>query len=134
MANNVHIATTYRDAIVDQIGNALDSGYLRIYDGTQAANANTAIGAQVLLAELRFNAAAFGASSAGTATAGAIAADSSANASGTATWARWLTSDGTTVVLDCSVGTSAADINFNSVAISSGANVSVSALTVSVAA
>ena len=34
----------------------LDNGYLRIYDGTQPATANTAIGSQVLLAELRFNA------------------------------------------------------------------------------
>jgi hypothetical protein len=134
MANNVRVATTYRNAIVDQIGNALDNGYLRIYDGAQPANANTALGAQVLLAELRYNAAAFPAASAGSAAAAAITADTSANASGTATWARSLASDGTTVVFDCEVGTSGADINFNSVGISAGANVSVSALTLSVAA
>lgn len=134
MANNVHVATTYRNAIVDQVGNALDNGYLRIYDGTQPANANTAITSQVLLAELRFNAAAFPAASGGSAAAAAITADTSANATGTATWSRWLTSDGSTVVLDCEVGTSGADINFNSVGISAGANVSISSLTISVAA
>lgn len=105
----------------------LDSGYLRIYDGAQPATADTAISGQVLLAELRFNATAFGAGALGVAAANAITQDSAANASGTATWFRALKSDGTTVVLDGTVGTSSSNLDLNSVAISSGAAVSVSA-------
>jgi len=63
------------------------------------------------------------------ATANAITADSSANATGTATWFRALESDGTTAVFDGSVGTSGANINLNSVAISVGAAVSVTSYT-----
>lgn len=107
----------------------LNTGWLRIYDGTQPATADTAIGAQVVLAELRFNATAFGAAALGVATANAITSDTAANATGTASWFRAFQSDGTTVVLDGSVGTSDANIVLNSVAISSGAAVSVSAFT-----
>lgn len=106
-----------------------NNGYLRIYDGTQAATADTALGSQVLLAELRFSATAFGNAVAGVATANAIAADSSANQTGTASWFRVLGSDGTSVVYDGSVGTASADLILNTVAIVSGASVSVTALT-----
>ena len=129
MALNPKLSDTAANAATDAVTALLNNGYLRIYDGTQAANANTAVGAQVKLAELRFGATAFGAASAGIATANAITADSSADATGTATWFRALKSDGTTVVFDGSVGTSGANLNLNSVAISSGAAVSVSAFT-----
>jgi hypothetical protein len=112
----------------DKIGVLLNNGYLRIYDGTQPTTADTALGAQVLLAELRFNATAFAAASAGVANANAFTQDSSANATGTATWFRALKSDGTTPVYDGSVGTSGADINLNSVAIQSGIAVEVTSL------
>ena len=108
----------------------LNSGYIRIYDGTQAATADTAVGAQVLLAELRFGATAFGSGSAGVATANAITADSSANATGTASWFRCLKSDGTTVIYDGSVGTATADLILNTVSIVSGASVSITSLTI----
>lgn len=107
----------------------LNTGYLRIYDGTQAATADTAVGAQVLLAELRFSATAFGAASAGVATANAITQDSSANATGTASWYRCLKSNGTSPVEDGSVGTATSNLILNSVAISSGAAVQVSSFT-----
>jgi len=106
-----------------------NNGYLRIYDGTQAATADTALGSQVLLAELRFSATAFGNAVAGVATANAITADSSANQTGTASWFRVLGSDGTSVVYDGSVGTASADLILNTVAIVLGASVSVTALT-----
>jgi hypothetical protein len=83
----------------------------------------------VLLAELTFGNPAFGAASAGVATANAITQDSSANASGTCTWFRVVKSDTTTVLFDGSVGTSGANLNLNSVAISSGAAVQVTSLT-----
>lgn len=120
------VASAMCDALVDQ----LDNGYLRIYDGTIPTNADTAVGAQTLLAELRFNATAFGAASNGVATANAFTADSSANATGTAAWFRALASNGSTVIFDGTVGTSGDDLNLNTVSIVSGAAVSVSSMTV----
>ena len=118
-------ASAAADAVVD----LLDDGYIRIYDGSKPSTADTAVSSQTLLAELRWNATAFGAASNGVATAGAITADSSANATGTATWFRSLGSDGTTIYFDGDVGTSGADLNLNSTSIVSGVNVSVSSFT-----
>lgn len=117
MANNFKRTNLAVTTEADNICTLLNSGYLRIYDGTQAATADTAVGAQVLLAELRFGATAFGAASNGVATANAITSDTANNATGTASWFRALKSDGTTAVFDGSVGTSGADLNLNSVAL-----------------
>lgn len=129
MALNPKRSNAAANAAVDAMATLLNTGYLRIYDGTQAATADTALGSQVLLAELRFNATAFGAGVAGVATANAITADSSANATGTATWFRCLKSDGTSVVYDGSVGTATSDLVLNTTSIVSGASVSVTSLT-----
>lgn len=132
MANNLKMA----DAAVNGEADALDvlaaSGYLRIYDSTgtgQPATADTAVTTQVLLAELRFGSPAFGDAVAGVLTANAITKDSSANATGTATWFRVLKSDGTTSLWDGSAGTSNADLVLGSVAIQIGAEVSITAMT-----
>jgi hypothetical protein len=125
-------SNTMVNAEADAVGNALNTGYIRIYDGTQPANADTAVSTQTLLAELRFGADAFGAASNGTITANAITSDSSANATGTASWARILASDGTTVWMDGSVGTSDANVILNTVSIVAGAVVSCSSLTFTV--
>ena len=122
------------DAIVDlcDVGGA---GKLRIYDGTQPTDADTAIGAQVKLAELALGNPAFGAAAdanpGGRATANAVTADSSADATGTATWFRVVNNAGTTL-WDGSVGTSGCDMNLNSVSITLGANVSISSWTFTV--
>lgn len=129
MALNLNLSNTAANAACDAIVDLLDSGYIRIYDGTQATTADTALGAQVLLAELRFGATAFGAASAGVATANAITADSSANASGTPTWARILKSDGTTVIFDCSVGTVSTNIILPVATIVAGLEVTCSSFT-----
>lgn len=129
MALNTKMSNAAVNAEADVLSDLLDNGYLRIYDGSQPADADTAVGAQTLLAELRFNATAAPAAVAGVLTMNALTADSSANASGTATWFRALKSDGTTVLFDGSVGTSGANLNLNSVAISAGAQVSVSSFT-----
>ena len=129
MALNPKRSNTAVSAAADAVCPLLNNGYLRLYDGTQPATANTAVTTQTLLAELRWNATAFGAASNGVATANAITSDTSADATGTATWFRALKSDGTTVVFDGSVGTSGADLNLNSTAISAGATVSVTAFT-----
>jgi hypothetical protein len=117
------------NAEADAVCVLANSGKLRIYDGTQPATADTALSGQVLLAELTFNATAFGAASAGVATANAITQDASADATGTAAWFRAVKSDGTTVLFDGSVGTSGSNLNLNSVAISSGAAVQVTSFT-----
>jgi hypothetical protein len=114
---------------VDALAAQLNGGFLDIYDGTQPTTADTAIGAQVKLAHIGFNATAFGAGSAGVATANAFTPDSSADATGTATWFRAYKANGTTPVMDGSVGTSGANLNLNSVAISAGAAVTVSSFT-----
>lgn len=129
MALNPKLSNTAVNTGADAICPLLNNGYLRIYDGTQPTNADTALGAQVLLAELRFNATAFGAAVAGVATANALTADTSANASGTASWFRALKSDGTTVVFDGSVGIATADIVLNSVSVAAGAAVDVTSFT-----
>lgn len=133
MALNPKTAVARRNAAIDNVCGNLNSGFLRIYDGTQATDADTALGAQVLLAELTFGGTAFGAAVAGSASANAITSDTSANATGTATWFRCLKSDGTTVVFDGSVGTATANLILNSVAISSGATVACSAFSVTMA-
>lgn len=113
----------------DRICTLLEDGYLRIYDGSQPATADTAITTQVLLAELRFNVTGFAAAAAGVAVADAITTDVSANATGTAAWFRALKSDGTTVIFDGTVGTGTHDLVLDTVAISSGADVSVTSFT-----
>ena len=129
MALNTQLAIATVNGQADNLSARLNNGYLRIYDGTQAATADTALGAQVLLAELRFSATAAPAASGGLITFNALTADSSANATGTASWYRALSSDGTTVVMDGSVGTATSNLVLNSVSIAIGANVSVSAFT-----
>jgi hypothetical protein len=129
MALNPKRSNAAVNAAADAVTPLLNNGYLRIYNGTQPANADTAVSTQTLLAELRFNATAFGAASSGVSTANAITSDSSADNTGTASWFRALKSDGTTAVFDGSVGTSSADLVLNSTAISSGAAVAVTSFT-----
>lgn len=101
MATNPKYSNLCVNGEADFIGVAADNGFIRIYDGAQPTDADTAVGAQVLLAELRFAADAFPAAVAGLLTANAITSDPSANATGTAAWARILKSDGTSVCRWC---------------------------------
>jgi hypothetical protein len=129
MASNLKLSDTAVNAKADAFSDLLDSGYLRIFDGTQPANAGVAVSTQTLLAELRFNATASAAASAGVLTMNAFTQDASANATGTATWFRALKSDGTTIVYDGNVGTSGSDLNLNSTSVTSGVAVSVTSMT-----
>ena len=130
MANNLQISDTAADAQVDALTALADSGYIRIYDTPQPVDANTAISTQTLLAELRFDSTAFGASSGGTATANAITSDASADNTGTAAWFRVLESDGTTVLWDGSAGSGGTyDLVLNTTSIVSGATVAISSMT-----
>jgi hypothetical protein len=134
MALNPKLAVARRNAALDNILANANSGLLRIYSGTQPTDADTALSGNTLLAELTMNATAFAAASGGSASANAITGDTSADATGTASFFRLLKSDGTTVIMDGSVGTSGANLNLNSVAIQSGAAVTVTSFTVSMAA
>ena len=139
MALNPKTDTAGRNLALDAAFDTLNSGNLRIADGTQPTDANTALGAQVSLADLALSATAFAAASAASKAANTITQDSSINSSSTATWAT-LQASGVAFSgsnarrLDMSVGTSGANINFNSVIFSSGAACSVSSLTITQAA
>jgi hypothetical protein len=120
---NVLLRNARLDAITTFAGGSCK---LRIYDGTRPATGGTAT---TLLAELTCNATFAPAASSGVLTLNAITSDASADATGTATWARIVKSDGTTHVTDCSVGTSGADINLNTVSIVTAAIVAVTSAT-----
>jgi len=135
MALNAKFAVQYRNVCLDQF-DALTNGFMKYYDGTQPADSDTALGSQVLLAQLTFGATAFAAAAAGSKTANAITQDSSADASGTCTWVTLQKSTGirSGSMLDGSVGTSAANVVMNTVAITAGNPVSCSSLVISMAA
>lgn len=113
-----------RNSRLNVVRDALDAGagagLLRIYDGTRPATGGTAT---TLLAELTFSDPSAGNASGGVLTFNAITADTSANATGTATWWRGVDSTGAAVV-DGNCGTSGSDMNLNSTSISSGVQVS----------
>lgn len=101
-------AAAYRTIRADSITTrAGASALLRIYSGTQPASADTALSGNTLLAELTMNATFAAGASSGVLTANAITQDSSADATGTATFFRLVQSNGTTVVMDGTAGTSA---------------------------
>lgn len=129
-AEAMKTAVATRNTQLDAMTALLNGGSLRLYSGTEPATPETALSGNTLLAQLTFGSPAFGAASAGVATSNAITQDSSADATGTATFFRCLASNGTTVVYQGTVSTAAADLNLNSVSISSGAAVAVSSLTV----
>ena|SRR6185295_14200431 len=115
----------------DSIRDNMNSGFLRLYSGSVPANADASLGAAVLLAELTMNATAFGASASRTITANAITQDSSANASGTCSFARMYQSDGTTVWSQfTSVGTSGTEVVLSTTSVVSGQPVSCSSCTI----
>jgi len=133
MALTPRTCTAFRDLALNAAFDALGAGaLLRIYDGTQPTDSDTALGAQVKLAELPLSATPFAASSAASKAANAITS-ASILATSTATWATLTTSAGVRKQ-DFSVGTSGANLNFNSVAFVIGATCTVSSLTETMAA
>jgi hypothetical protein len=111
------------DAITTQVG---ASAKIRIYSGTRPATGGTAT---TLLAELPCSATFAPAASAGVLTLNAITNDSSADATGTASWFRILTS-GNTPIVDGNVGTSGSDLNLNTTSIVTGGPVAISSFTI----
>lgn len=131
MAHNPQLSYAAVNAQADALAALCNNGKLRIYSGSVPVRADDSIGAAVQLAELTMGATAFGAASNGVITANAITQDSAADASGTASFFRIWNTAGTTCYLQGTVGTVAAgteDLQLNSVVLSAGAAVSVSAL------
>jgi hypothetical protein len=119
---------TLRNNRLDEItARAGASAKLRIYNGTRPATGGAAT---TLLAELTCNATFAAAASGAVLTLNAITSDTNADATGTATWFRIVQSDGTTHVLDGSVGVSGSDINFDSVSFVAGGTVAITSLTI----
>ena len=110
-------------------GQVGSSGLLRIYDGTIPTNVDTALGAQTKLAELALSTTAFASASSGAVSLDTITADSSADATGTASWGT-LTTSGGTRVMDFNVSTSGAFLNLDSVSITAGQQVSVTSFAI----
>lgn len=130
MANNLKYAVTLKNAKLDQITTAIGtSGLLRGYSGTQPTNPDTALSGNTLLFECALSSAFAPGSSSGVLTASTITADSSADNTGTLTFVSLLTSGGTRKA-DMTAGTSGTDMIFNTTSIVSGAQVSVSSLTI----
>ncbi|MCU7840863.1 MAG: hypothetical protein KZQ94_15975 [Candidatus Thiodiazotropha sp. (ex Troendleina suluensis)] len=116
------------DAVVDLIDGGAGAGTIQIRSGTQPTDANSAA-TGTLLATLTFSDPGFGATNtSGVATASAISDDTSADATGTATWARVLDSN-SAVIFDCDVGTSGATLNLNTVSITAGGTVAITSFT-----
>ena len=126
----IGIATTVRNAMLDAINTAMNAGagaaLIRIYDGSRPATGGTVT---TLLAELTCTDPAAPSASSGVLTFSTITSDSSANASGTATWGRIVDSNAA-FVFDFSVGTSGEDLNLNSVGITAGQTVSITSATI----
>jgi hypothetical protein len=141
MASNLFLSDTAAKTGCDAVAALANGGTVKIYAGTQPVDANTAVGAQTLLATLTFGSTAFAASVASgttptrkaTATANSIADDTSADATGTATWFRCLKSDGTTVIMDgsCGVTGSGADMELATTSLVIGEDVPITNFTLS---
>lgn len=120
------LATALRTTRATAILNAIDAGtagLLRIYDGVRPATGGSVTN---LLAELTLSDPC-GTVLNGVLTFSAITQDSSANATGTATWFRIVTS-AAAFVLDGSVGTSGADLNLTTTSVTTGQPVQVTSL------
>jgi hypothetical protein len=101
---------------------------INLYQGTAPTNANTGITTQTLLVSCVL-AGAFGTDTNGTLTLGTVN-DGIAVASGTASFFRIFKSDGSTVVMDGSVGTSGEDLNLNTTTINITQTVNISGGTI----
>lgn len=107
------------DAITTYVGNG---GKFVIYAGTRPATG----GAAGTVLSTHTMGSPFASASNGGVLTITLPADVNGSASGTAGWARLFKSDGSTIVMDLSVGTAGTDVIINSTTITSGVPVSVS--------
>ena len=141
----ISFVDSLKTAILTQVRDAIDAGadagVIDIYSGTKPTNANTAIGAQVRLGTLTFSdpCSAAPGSLGTTLTMGNITQDSSADATGTATWARVYsyTASGAVRVTVCDIDITVAGgggtMQMNTTSIVAGGPILISAFVLSVA-
>ena len=139
MAKQFFVTQAVAAAMAAALVAAADAGtaaVINIYSGTAPANADAALSGNTQLAQLVCSAAiSAGITDTGTAariTLAAITPDSSADATGTATFFRILTQSGGTVIAQGTVGTADADLVLNTVSITAGSTVSITSATVDV--
>lgn len=126
MAFNTQLADATVNAQASALAALCNSGFIKIYDGAQPASADTALSGNTLGVTLTFGATAFGAPNSGVITANAVTSGVAA-ASITPTFARIYKSDGTTVVMDVSVGASGANMTLG--AFTAGTTVALTSFT-----
>lgn len=139
MALNTNVAKASAKAAVDAVVDSLDTGTgaaaakIQVYDGSQPASPDVAIGTQTKLAEITLNATAFAAASTGTGTeasyiittaGGTPKSDTSADATGTAAWFRAVNKAGVAKI-DGSIGanTTSFDMSLDNTSINTGQTV-----------
>lgn len=129
------ISQLARSAMCDALVDAIDTGgngTIQIRTGSAPTNTTDA-DSGTLLATLTFSGTAFGAASNGVATANSITSDTNVDATGTAAHFRIKNGSGT-VITQGTVGTSGADINFDSVSFVAGGTAAISSMTITVPA
>lgn len=125
----IQYSVTHRSDVMTDLVTLLGAtGFVLIYTGSAPANCGTAASG-TLLASLAMS------STAGTVTSGVLTLNAitsaTAGASGTAGYFRLCTSSaGTTVVAQGTVNTSGGDLNFPSVAFSSGQTIGITSFTI----
>jgi hypothetical protein len=131
----ITINNAVRNGAADGVRALFAGGSIRVYDGTPPANASTALGSNVLLAEVTLASPAFGAAASGVITlSGVPRSDNSINASGTASFFRMLDSGGTTNILQGSVGVGSGDMQVDSVTFVLGGVFTINSMTVTMPA
>lgn len=137
MANVIRYVTALQNTRLNAIKSAIDAGgggtgkgRIKVYGGTKPVTVNTAISGQTLLADLQISAnpCSAGASS-GVLTLVAVSDDTSADASGTATFALITDSDGGVVCdVDVTDTNGAGPMKLNTTNIVAGGTVSVTSV------
>jgi hypothetical protein len=137
MANAFYVTNAAAQSMLNAFTTAADAGtaaVINIYSGTAPADADAALSGNTLLAQLTMSGTSFGAATdanpGARITANTITSDSSADATGTATFFRILTQNAGTVVAQGTVGTASADLVLNTTSITAGSTVSITSATV----
>lgn len=132
----VRFVDSVKNSVLTPLKDAIDAGSgagtIKIYNGTQPTTAADAVTTQTLLGTLTFSDPC-GTVATGALTMSAITQDSSADATGTATWARIADSAGNTVMdVNVSVTGGGGALQLNTTSIVSGGPILISSFVISV--
>jgi hypothetical protein len=112
MSSNTRVSRAVLNAQADALALMLDGGSLCIYDGVQPVDADEEVSSQTMLAELGFGSPAFKPAVDGELVSNPMTPDKDAAATGTPSWFRCYSSDGS-AILDGSAGTSGCNLNLS---------------------